>query len=221
MLVLSTVDRKIMVTAAFWAILVGLAGGVFGAPLTFDYEGVVDVTSGGAPFSAFLNEPIRVSYTFESTTPDSDPNPQYGVYPNAVSAITVAIGANTYTSGTGDIDIHIDPGLEHHFGVASDQMAGPDVGGVAPSDFIFNFRDFNGTALNRGDQLPTSPLDPNDFSVTGIAVLFDLTVISPGGVPGFASIGTFFNLQLVPEPSAALLGAVGMLSLLNVRCRKK
>lgn len=82
-----------------------IAPAVSAVPVTFNFTGnVTNIASGsgtfGAPWNtspAVIGSPVSVSYTFESSTPDSNGTSYLGVYANLISSCTVTINAATST----------------------------------------------------------------------------------------------------------------------------
>ena len=136
------------------------------ALLTFVYEGTVDDTFGfpdSGPFDAFLGEAIRVEYTFNTTTPDSNGSSN-GDYVSAVTEAELTVGSNVYTATGGNIIIN-------NNGVNPDQyivealvgLAGPNVGGISPYRIQVRLTDNTQTFFG-SDALPIVQPDPSGFS---------------------------------------------------------
>lgn len=84
-----------------------LAGPSWAAEIEFGYKGTVTVVD--ASFAASLppgsgvvvGAPIWVTYSFESTTPDSDPDSSLGSYVDAIQSWTLYVGDYTFTHDPG------------------------------------------------------------------------------------------------------------------------
>jgi hypothetical protein len=196
-------------------------------PLTFIYEGLIDSilvpTAYESAFNPFLGKTIRVEYTFESTTPDSDPHTSYGEYLDAITGITMTLGAVVYSASFGHIGISNDIGVDQYgfvvFGVF-DGMTGPSVGGLFPERFSLALQDGTSTFFS-SDTLPTMQPDPSAFPfLGGMSFLFSdpADPIYLGGTE-FVQLSSN-NLYVVPEPASASLLAAG-LATLAIRVRRR
>src|SRR5215471_12201681 len=79
---------------------------------TFAYTGIVQTVVPALSGTFQPGDAFSGSYTFESTTPDADPSPGFGSYPNAITGLTFTIGS--YTGGAdcsaGSCDIAVQDG---------------------------------------------------------------------------------------------------------------
>ncbi len=92
--------------SACWGVvlaLILLSGSSWAAEIEFGYKGTV--TAVDASFAASLppgsgvlvGAPIWVTYSFESTTSDSDPGSSLGSYVNTIQSWTLYVGDYTFT----------------------------------------------------------------------------------------------------------------------------
>lgn len=153
------------------ALLIGsiLAVGPAGAAeIEFGYRGTV--TAVDASFAASLppgsgihvGAPIWVTYTFESTTPDSDPDPALGSYAGAIQDWTLYVGDYTFTHDPGgsvnEISVLFEFAVTIYESVDS-VLATPSIPGQSSleSDVLFV-----GLEPLADDSLPTTQPDPQD-----------------------------------------------------------
>lgn len=207
-------------------------------PITFSYSGIVNSTDGypdSAPFEAFLGETIYLTYTFESSTADSNISGN-GDYLGSITAFEATIGANTYSADTGDIVI-INNGVnpdQYLVDIPTD-LTGPSVGGIPAMRFNLNFSDFTQSVFG-SDALPTVQPEPSDFSEASMWLIFDspnflfdpefgIMVPDDTHQPEFGILMAFGALQAVPvpEPGTLLMLIMGSAGLIcqNRMQRKK
>ena len=153
-------------------------------PLTFSYQGVVDSSDGGGTdFSDLVGEMMTVTYTFESTTPDSAamppfpfPIPNQGTYP-AITAIQVSVGSFTYMATAGTIGTRNDDPLVNfrdEYTVSAserDGLMGLGIGGIPVERFRLRLSDPDGTVFD-SDALPATQPNPLDFGITSMGLSF-------------------------------------------------
>ncbi len=203
-------NRKRMLCFLLGGFLLGPGIGVSRAgPITWEFSGeifrVFDVNNllggtvvDGTPFSG--------SFTFESTTVDSDPGSLVGLFQGAVLDIHGQIGDLLFSGPLGGNFIKIrNSDTDLYLLDADVQFLGEtlDFALIAPSSSIL----FADTSL---------PLSPPDFESVGTRLEFtinDRTEVLGFGIGGFVSV-------LVPEPATALL-IVGGLALAMVKRRER
>ena len=150
--------RSAMVIAALT-----IAGAASADSVRFDWTGTVsfaDPTLASA--GIFVGTPAVGHYRFESTTPDSDPDPEVGFYDLALLQWRVAVGLidNTTTlPGFGSITVWLD---FEGMGDIYEVRVGPAI--------VLRLQDLDGTAF-ASDALPTTPPELAAFEGAGLAQL--------------------------------------------------
>ena len=194
-------------------------------PITFSYEGIVNVGDGypdSAPFAAFPGETIRMVYTFESTTPDSNASSN-GDYLGAVTSVQLFLSSNIYTATSGNI-ILIDNGFNPDQYIVDivgipGGLIGPTVGGMPLVRLELILSDNTHTAL-ANDLLPTIQPDPSDYSDAVLQLQFrnpdNPFPFENGIVIASGTVG----ISPVPEPSTVLLLGSGLVGLMYHRRRR-
>lgn len=142
--------------------------------ITFNYEGTV-ISTGGPGFevpSFAIGDPFRVTYTFESGTPDSLSDPTVGHYSGAVRSLSFKVGSyegyadpganiqvgNDYTGQGRNVDYY-NIGI---YGSQAGLLHGPVVSGWNLDQFILQLVDPTHTAF-ASDALPLTALNPAVF----------------------------------------------------------
>jgi hypothetical protein len=134
---------------------------------------VVDVVGLGGAIG--VGEPFSITYTFDPTTPDTQPLEGYGVY-NAVSSVQVDIGGYSWSGPDGQIvitnDVVDSVGIQDAYQADSGpSLAGPIVNGLAP---YLAFVVAGAYAVDGGpiadESLPSGPLDLSLFPNKGLAM---------------------------------------------------
>lgn len=119
---LSTLQRLV---ALSWSVGLSIvpAAPASAVPVTFTFQGAT--TAGGVDaFQIFgpeeipAGQPFTFSYTFESTTPDSDADPEFGQYVGAVSSFIFTMGGQTLT---------LTPNIHNEITVANVDQLGEDL----------------------------------------------------------------------------------------------
>lgn len=194
-----------------------LAAPADAVPLTFSYEGIVSVASGPSGFGDFLNELIRVDYTFESTTADSNASAN-GDYLGAVTSLSVTVGANLYSATSGNIII-INAGTnpDQYIVDVPTGLTGPSVGGLPVSRIEVILTDTTMTFFS-SDALPIVQPDPSAFDQRSIQLQFNLGD-DPYGLIAAADVQ--ISPAVVPEPSTLVLLGAGLVAVgRRVRSRR-
>ena len=209
--------------------ILGLALGIFfsaaqpgtASLITFVAEGTVnsvDPVLAGPFFS--VGDAFTVTFTFDSLTPDSNPDPNRGFYGNAITSLLVTVGTYSATaSGNNAISVDNDLG----FGVGdqyaidlTDPMSGPSVNGwdVSSQTALLLLGDPTATALS-SDALLTDPPNLADFGGFVALEFIDPTIPpDPDEIPPLAFVGAdLTSFSLIPEPATLLLLALCGLAL--------
>jgi hypothetical protein len=205
--------RKAVVTAAAFALALGFAplARIRAGPVTFHFAGEVTrvVDPDGLLLGAILvGDPFFGSYTFESTTPDSDPHPQRGIYDGAISMVSGQVGGLAFSGPVGPLNgIRI----ENDFSGPQSEIYQvlSDVNFTNRSmDFLISFSGFPVDVLS-SDALSTTPPDPLLFD-TAQLIITDKSETIPIHLDGEMR-------SLVPEPTTLVLTLAGVLSVLVPR----
>lgn len=190
----------------------GLAGVAHAALITFKFEGNVNA------INPLLNPPFTLSdkfqgfYSFNSLTPDRDPDARTGSYRLANASLT--LGGKTYSMGTvlpNFIAVVLQDGLSNSpsYNVVT-TLTGSDVNGFFPASLTLKLA---GNNLFTNDSLPLSP--PGLANLNTNSIRFDMGGFDPRtGILGTAGVsGEITSLTAVPLPGAVLLFGTGLISL--------
>ena len=199
-------------------------------PITFMYEGRVDQVIRKNLFppltpaqqdalGSLRGTQLRVQFTFDSTTSDSDSRDNISKYRGALSDLQIGIGPHTFTANMpGSInEITVINNGVFSFPVDTFRVdfrgdfSGSSIEGLLPSDFLLLFRDESATALDN-TMLPTLQLDTSEFpQTTFLNIMFD-----PSGMVASSDLSG----NAIPEPSTLHLFAAGLIGLLFLRWKK-
>src|SRR5258706_2383304 len=121
------------------------------APITLTYNGTL--VAGDQANSFNIGDPFHVTFTFESSTPDTSPDPTVGQYA-AVTTLSFTVGSYSgFLTTPAPIQVGNDytaqGGSKDYFNILSFGSAvhGPAVGDRTPSQFILQFEDITHTAF--------------------------------------------------------------------------
>ena len=184
------------------------ASGLRAHPITFEFEGVVDLVDDYDDILEGLVHPgmsFSGSYTFESTEPDGDPSPTYGryYYDNVPGEFTMTASVGPFTFVAAELDTF-------NFSTEIDVK---DNDGVVPRDsyrlltrevdsgevFVVEIMEFQLTTFANLDAILSDALllTPPDLSLFETTNRFDFSGVGeepPGG--DFLIRGTLTSLQL-------------------------
>lgn len=187
-------------------------------PITFAFEGTVGFVQTELSSSFAVGDPVTGTLTFDAV-PDLVPSvPTIGMYNEAISSLSLSIGAKTYTLGNGTGPTSFIQVRDNYSGDSLDsysfggQMGGP---GVAPNLFARLFEiglsNTSDPSAIVGDALPTADLALANLPERGFD--FDFGVI--GGGPNYSLTGVLTKFEAVPvssvpEPASASLLCLGL-----------
>lgn len=184
------------------------------APVTFSFTGTVTAVDAALAGEFSLGESVVGSYTFESTTPDSDPgDPTLGIYDNAITAFSATFGGDyTVTQGLdNDISVANGPPGNDVYQVFLTNPTAPTVAGLSLGALFLGIGDFESNVFN-SDALPLTPPDLAEFDFDISGAIFLDSPINQGMNFQLTS------LTLVPEPSTLAFVALG---LMGVCCHRR
>ncbi len=131
-----------------------------GEEITFSFRGAVHELDG--EFNYFSGQPFEITYSFESTTDDANPDdPESGIYIGAIKS-----GIFTIFTARGSFNWVVEPDGPHNIievknldtadsYFASVSVSGPVVGNEIPAYFVIELIDGDASALSN-DALPSS-----------------------------------------------------------------
>jgi PEP-CTERM motif len=205
--------------------LVPAASPAEAALITFKFEGLVvgtDYQDGFALFpGASAGSPFSGFFVFDSTTPDTNPDPNIGNYQQTVGAFAFSLAGKTIAFDTaGVVGIPIDPRSTYpilveprRYDIAGGTIV--DVAGETSSITVgvelLAFEDVLTT-----DALPLTPPNLADFTITSAAFNFsslDTTTNVRGGLTSFtlaAGAPGSERPEQVPEPATIALLGIGL-----------
>jgi len=187
------------------------------APISFNFGGSVDsvhggvFTAGGTGTNGFSSSlPMNGSFTFNSSTPDSNGGALIGRYNGTIQNLTVTVGnyTATYNPGSSFIRVVNNPGVGSTYHVEVTNLSGPSVNGRAPSSFEITLENPTGTAFTN-DHLPTTPPSLSSFASSSWRLIF-------GGTGHRVQGGL---TSLVPLPAAVWLFGAGLIALVGLGSR--
>lgn len=189
--------------ARVWHGAVALAGCcLMGAPaiadiIRFEFFGTISTVQGSAPAPVSVGDPFRFTYVFDSDTMDTDPSPNFGLYP-AISEAIAQVGMFSHSASFGEISV-LDNGIagDTYHASFTDPLvlAGVNLGQLGGSVFmsdelpddldlsVFDFRDF----------FVEQQVGPASWEARGSIDRFRRTIVpAPAGLAAFGLAGAAF-----------------------------
>ncbi|BCA53551.1 hypothetical protein W02_06910 [Nitrospira sp. KM1] len=179
------------------------------ALLQFAFTGAVGEVSPSVFPALNTGQTLSGSFTFQSTTPDSNPGANIGLYNGAIQGLTVNLGSFTGTLGSGSNAIRIQnlPSMDSFALTAP--LSGNSVQGFAPLQFHIELDNNNGTAFTSA-ALPTTPPSLSSFASNQFRLVFE---DASGNV---RARGSLTSLTAVPLPAAVMLFSAGLIALIGL-----
>jgi hypothetical protein len=218
-MLLPRVTRSRLVALALLALTVGTPAAAWTAPVTFSYTGfVTDVLDSAAPvlgpLGVAVGEPWTLTYTFESTTQDSNPSTILGIYDFGLTAVDLTVGDYHVSKELrpGDNRMMVLPGLLI-YQIWIDAQDDPALNLDEQIEIFMQFSSPLGLTPTL-DVLPSFPPDPSQFE---LALLHVRENYDP---PGVGQATLFIEGQvtgIVPEPAPLLLLLLAIAGLAGLR----
>jgi hypothetical protein len=195
------------------------------APITFQFGGTVSqdpLLDPDDPFAGSIGSGVGFtgSYTFESTTPDTDASASGGSYTSLGGTLNVTIGGNLFTASD-LLNIGVQNAFVDFYTVFAQNTS------ADPFDLSLTFGDLDGTAL-LGTALLTNAPSLAQFEIAtlflsglidGNQVQIDGIVTSLRCTSGCVAGGETGELVPVPEPASLTLLGIGAAAWLARRKR--
>ena len=186
------------------------------ALVTFSFGGSVsDVlgsvfTPGGQGANGFSTGlPLSGSFTFNSSTPDSNAGANNGRYNGAIQNLVVNVGTYqaTFSPGSSFIQVINRPSGDI-YEVRADGFLGNSVNGRIPTSFRLQLTDPNASVFSN-DSLPTTPPSLSSFASSQWRLIFEANGRRVQGAIA----------SLVPLPAAVWLFGAGLIALVGLGSR--
>lgn len=148
-----------------------LASADAAAPLTFAHQGPIDGISVELQqeLGGLLDQDLRVEYTFDPRTQDSDPSPERGSFFDPNGSLNVRAGTLQYTAL--GLHLQVEETPEGDIFSLAQFVIGDAFPAAAKALFGLTFFDDTGQAF-KGDSLPLAPPSPAQFSNVGMGLGF-------------------------------------------------
>ena len=211
----SSAALGVMWGGLMWA---GLWGGLLTPPasantVTFGFSGNLSNVSNDLFPSFNTGQTLTGFYSFDSTTPDSNPSANRGQYNGTISSLTVTVGSYTATLGTlGDnfIQVRNLPNNNDRYEVRA-PLTGPSLVNAGdtftPVRFRIELKDGNAFS---SDTLPTTPPSLSSFAQNQFRIVFT------DGHGNDRIKGSLTSLVAVPLPASILLFGAGLIALVGL-----
>jgi len=146
-----------------------LSAAISANPITVEFDGYVSGVSPSLSGFFSVSQVIHGSYTFESTTPDSEPDGNLGSY-QPLKALTYSIGGYAASVGAESsyiaiVNAYEPPFVNDVYSIYDTAPVGQLVAGFSPTTFFIELTDPAGYALE-SDALPRTAPDLTAFNST-------------------------------------------------------
>lgn len=215
---MATRTTRGLIAPGILAALLLAAAPALAVPITLSFEGYVSLVDDAGYDPAFftsngvdIGSAVSGSYTFESTGPDWNPDPNSGHYPFEsgtlqIGTFSTALQLHALTT----IIVANLPHLDTYAVLGADMATVP--AGIDFGSFSIELRDPNATAFD-SDALPTTALDLSQFDASGSPFrTWALAALYLDG-PGFVSIEIELTAINNPEPGTGLMLGLGLILL--------
>ncbi len=211
--------RRLAQAAAIWVVgIILYAQTAHANPVTYQFGGTIDLTVLGDAFGTLsTGDTFQGVFTYDDATPQAPPFVPLGTAYNALSSFSITIGAETITGGAGAMVVHNNEGGIDFveilpfitFPAGSMNPPGTLGGlGICGGCFSIFLRDTTATIFN--DESLPGTLSLASFPGNNVVRFTDA-----GG--NFSVESPLTSLASVPEPSAILLLATGLVALALAR----
>jgi hypothetical protein len=187
--------------------------------ITYDFTGSVVIVDPLLSGQFNTTQTISGSFTYDTSTPDSDPTDFSGFYYNAITALTFRIDGYTGSFILSPINESVvikDDGADLLYFLTG--VAAPDIGPLPAFGFDLGFVDYTRSAFTN-DSLPETIPDPSFFDLS----VWGYHVQTAGDFHSVWGDFTSFTKapSQVPEPSTMLLIGTGLAGVGIMRKRFK
>jgi hypothetical protein len=194
-----------------------------GYPVTIYIEAVVDTVQDSGNYlegKISAGNLITGYYTYESTTPDSEPSVYDGIYEHTSIPYGMSLTAGGMTFQTNPANVNLIIGLtNNYYGEPWDYYRVTSYNnlvldnGVSVDQLHWQLDDYPGTVLSN-DALPTTPLDLSQWQTNSLSISGGIYPFPPEGDKTLFLIrGHVDSVYLIPEPATIILFGIGGLFL--------
>ena len=195
------------------AVLILVPSYAIAVDITFGFSGIVTAVDPSLTAEFSVGEQVLGSYTFDSTTPDSDPDVTVGEYTNAVSDFSATFGGDyTVTEGANNVISVGDDAPNDAYTVLLTDPVAPTVAGLDLAVLAIGLIDTSATVFN-SDALPLTPPDISGFDFDSSFSLY----FNPSGLNQSVDFQMTSLTLIIPEPTALALAVPCLLGIVSRR----